>query len=311
MSNMVGNDSIRGMQVLFCGSGWLDMVEEIRRRLPAGIAIRAREPGPLAAQLADVDVILPSNARIDAAAIAAPRRLLLVQQPAAGYEGIDLEAARARGVPVCNAPGANVEAVAELTLFLLLALARRLPLARRAFAAARIGTPVGFELAGRTLALVGEGRIGGRVRQLAEAIGMNVRSVRSAATRADLLGLVDGADFVSLHCPLTPRTRGLIDAALLARMKPGAGLINCARGAIVDRAALEAALGAGQLGGVGLDCFWDEPWDPDDPLFARPDVVAMPHVAGSTAEAFAGLAEIVAENIRRAMAGEDLRHRIV
>ena len=300
------------MQILFCGTGWLPIVDEIRRRLPAGVEIRTRDlDRPLLAQLDDVNVILPSNGRIDAAAIAAPRDLRLVQQPAAGYEGIDLEAARARGVPVCNAPGANVGAAAELTLFMLLALARRLPAARRRFAERQIGIPVGLELAGRTLALIGEGRIGGRVRVLAEALGMTVRSVRSNATRADLRALVDGADFVSLHCPLTPATRGLVDADLLARMKPGAFLVNCARGAIVDRTALEGALAAGRLGGVGLDCFWEEPWDPADPLFARDEVVVLPHIGGSTAESFGNIAEIVAGNIRRVLAREELHHRIV
>ena len=296
------------MKILFCGSGWLEIVDAIRDRLPASMTIAVRDPGPLPEQLGDVGVILPSNARLDAAAIQAPRDLVLIQQPAAGYEGIDLDAARARGVPVCNAPGANVEAVAEAVLLLLLSLARRVPAAARAFAARTIGAPVGLELAGRTLALVGEGRTGGRVRRLAEGVGMTVRSVRSGATRDDLRALVAGADAVSLHCPLTPRTRGLVDADLLGRMKPGAFLVNAARGAIVDRAALLAAT---HLGGIGLDCFWDEPWDPADPLYARDDVVVLPHIGGSTRESFAGIADIVVDNIRRAIAGEDLRHRIV
>src|SRR5687767_1585825 len=106
------------MRLVFCGSGWLSIVDEIARRLPAGASVRVwdRAARPLADELRDADVILPSNARIDAAAIAAPRDLRLVQQPAAGYEGIDLDAARARGVPVCNAPGTNARAVAEMTL---------------------------------------------------------------------------------------------------------------------------------------------------------------------------------------------------
>jgi phosphoglycerate dehydrogenase-like enzyme len=299
------------VRIVFCGSGWLDIVDEIARRLPPGATIRARDLArPLAAEIADAEVIMPSNARLDAAAIAAARAVRLIQQPAAGYDGIDLDAARARGVPVCNAPGANVQAVAEATLFLLLALARRLPAARRAFAAAKIGVPIGAELAGRTLAVVGEGRIGGRVRALAEAVGMRVRAVGSSATRADLHALVADADAVTLHCPLTPATRGLVDAALLARLRPGAWLINAARGPIIDRGALEAALAAGRLGGVGLDCFWDEPWDPGDALFARPEVVTLPHIAGSTVESYARIADIVVENVRRIAAGAELLHRI-
>jgi phosphoglycerate dehydrogenase-like enzyme len=299
------------VQIVFCGTGWPEIVDAIRARLPAGATIRSRDPSrPVVAELLDADVILPSNCPIDAAAIAAPRRLVLIQQPAAGYEGIDLDAARARGVPVCNAPGMNAQAVAEAVMFLLLALARKLPLARAAFAESRIGAPLGVELAGRRLGLVGEGRTGGRVRKIAEATGMEVRSVRSGASRQELHALLGWADAVSLHCPLTPATRGLLGVAELAAMKPGAFVVNCARGAIVDRAALEGALAAGRLGGVGLDCFWREPWDPRDPLFARPEVVTMPHIGGSTEEAFAGIADIVADNVRRVMAGEPVHHRI-
>src|SRR5215831_6122 len=147
------------MQLVFCGTGWHELVDVIRGRLPDGASIRIRDPErPLAAELADADVILPSNCPIDAAAMAAPSRLILIQQPAAGYDGIDLAAAQSRGVPVCNCPGVNAQAVAETVLLLLLSLARRAPLARRAFAEARIGTPVGFELGGRRLALIGEGK---------------------------------------------------------------------------------------------------------------------------------------------------------
>jgi phosphoglycerate dehydrogenase-like enzyme len=299
------------MQLVFCGSGWLAIVDEIARRLPAGARVRHRDRArPLAEELADADVILPSNQRIDAAAIAAPRRLALIQQPAAGYEGIDLDAARARGVPVCNAPGVNATAVAEAALLLLLGLARRLPAARRAFAAPTIGAPVGIELAGRRLGLIGEGRTGVALRRLAEGIGMRVESVRSSSTPEELRALVARADAVSIHCPLTPGTRGLFDARLFAAMKPGAFLVNCARGAIVDRAALEAALAGGRLGGVGLDVFWQEPWDPGDPLYARDDVLTLPHVGGATAEAFGAIADIVAENVRRVMRGEAPLHRV-
>jgi phosphoglycerate dehydrogenase-like enzyme len=299
------------MRLVFLGSGWLSIVDEIRRRLPEGVTIRARDfTRPLADEIADADVLLPSNQRLDAAALAAPPGLVLVQQPAAGYEGIDLDAARARGVPVCNAPGINAGAVAEATLLLLLGLARRLPAARRAFAAARIGEPVGVELAGRTLALVGEGRTGGEVRRLARALGMRVESARSSTPPAELAALLGRADFVSIHCPLTPRTRGLFDEALLAAMKPGAFLVNVSRGAIVSRPALEAALASGRLAGVGLDVFWDEPWDPADPLFARDDVLTLPHLGGSTEEVFARLADLVAENVRRVRRGEEPLHRV-
>jgi len=295
--------------VTFCGTGWLPMVDYIRERLPAGASIRVRDFGrPLAADLVDTNVILPSNARIDAAAIGAPRDLRLIQQPAVGYEGIDLDAARARGVPACNAPAANSAAVAETALFLLIALAKRLPEAERAFAGRQIGVPVGTELDGKTIGIIGLGRSGSRVAATATALGMNVHSVRSAAGRDAFLALLGKADFVSIHCPLSPATRGMFDDEAFAAMKPGAFLVNCARGAIVDRAALERALP--RLGGVGLDTFWAEPWDPDDPLYARDNVVTLPHLGGSTREAFGRLADVVVANIARVMRGEEPLFRV-
>jgi phosphoglycerate dehydrogenase-like enzyme len=182
--------------------------------------------------------------------------------------------------------------------------------AARAFAAATIGEPLGGELHGKRLVLVGEGRSGSRVRRLAEAFGMQVASARSTTSRLALEELVAGADAVSIHCPLGPATRGMFDAALFARMRPGALLVNVSRGAIVDRAALEAALDAGRLGGVGLDVFWQEPWDPADPLYAREEVLTLPHLGGSTREVFAAMADLVVENVRRVGRGEEPLHRV-
>lgn len=299
------------MRLVFCGTGWFPVVDAIRARLPGGCSIRIRDTArPITEELRDCEVILPSNARIDAEAIAAPKNLVLIQQPAVGHEGIDLDAARARGVPACNAPGGNNIAVAEEALFLILALARRLRGADRSFAAARIGVPLGIELSGKTLGLVGLGGSGARVSRAAAALGMTVLSVRSSSSRADFLAMLAASDFVSIHCPLNDRTRGMFDARAFAAMKGGAYLINCARGPIVDRGALIEALESQQLGGVGLDVFWDEPWDPQDPLYTREEVITMPHVGGSTEEAFARIADIVAENVRRAISGEPLIHRI-
>jgi phosphoglycerate dehydrogenase-like enzyme len=295
--------------VTFCGTGWLPIVDAIRERLPPGASIRVRDHGrPLATELVDTNVILPSNARIDAAAIAAPRDLRLIQQPAVGYEGIDLDAARGREVPVCNAPAANSAPMAETALFLLIAVAKRLPEAQRAFAARQIGVPVGTQLDGKTLGIIGLGRSGSRLATAATALGMNVHSVTSASGKAAFLALLGQADFVSIHCPLSPATRGLFDDEAFAAMKPGAFLVNCARGAIIDRAALERALP--RLGGVGIDTFWAEPWDPTDPLYTRDNVVTLPHLGGSTRESFARIADVVAGNIARVMRGEEPLFRV-
>ncbi len=299
------------MRLLFCGSGWHTVVEVIRARLPAGCTIdiwdRSR---PLAASLDGIDVALPSNARFTAEIIDAARGLRLIQQPAAGTDAIDLAAATRRGLPVCNAPGGNHVAVAEAALLLMLALARRWNAAQRALAAPRIGEPLGIELAGRTLGVIGHGRAGGALAERARALGMQVRSIGSRHGRADLLELLAASDVVSLHCPLDDRTRGMIDAEALAAMRPGALLINCARGPIIDRGALEAALASGRLGGVGLDVYWQEPWDPADPLLHHERVIALPHIAGSTEEAFGRIADVVAGNLARLIAGEPLLHRV-
>jgi len=299
------------MRILFCGSGWLPIVDLIAQRLPAGdhIAVwdRAR---PLADCVADVDVVIPSNGPIDAAVIAAAPRLQLIQQSAAGIDTVDVAAARARGIPVCNAPGTNHVAVAEAALLLLLALARRVPEARASFARAEIGAPLGIELAGRTLGIVGLGRTGSALAERAAALGMRIASVGRNASDADRMRFFATCDAISLHCPLDARTRGLVDAAAFAAMKPGAFLLNLARGPIIDRAALEAALAAGRLGGVGLDVFWNEPWDPADPLWHHPRVVVLPHLAGSTEEAFARIASAVVDNLARLRHGEPLEHRL-
>ncbi|MBA3500469.1 MAG: hypothetical protein M4D80_20950 [Myxococcota bacterium] len=298
------------MQLLYGGSGWLPFVDRIRSRLPDGVEIhtwdRAR---PLVEVVHDVDVLLPSNAPISAAVIAAAPKLRLIQQPAAGTEGIDRAAAIARGIPICNAPGTNHVSVAELALYLLFALARRIPLARDMFEASRIGVPVGIELAGKTLGIIGMGRSGTALAERARALGMTVRALGRGD---DKLPFFAACDAVSIHCPLTPETRHLVDARALAAMKPGALLINCARGDVIDRAALVAALDQvpAHLGGVGLDVLWDEPGDPADPLFADPRVIALPHLAGSTEESFGRIADVVIGNLERLARGEPLLHRV-
>ena len=302
----------RPLDIVFCGTGWLPMVDHLRARLPSEAKVRVRDYSlPIAEAVAGANVILPSNARIDAAAIAAPKDLILIQQPAVGIEVVDLEAAKERGVPVCNVPGVNADAAAQAALFLMLAVARRLPEARRKFAAAEIGVPLGRELGGKVLGIIGLGKIGTKLAKVAAALDMEVMGVRSNSTRQELERLLERSDYVSLHCPLNPTTRGILGEAELARMKKGSVVINCARGALIDRAALENALESGHLGGAGLDVFWAEPWDPADPLYARDDVVTLPHVGGSTVEVFSKVADTCVENIRRIVAGEPLLHRII
>lgn len=302
--------SLGVVRLLFCGSGWLPLIDVIGARLDEGdISVWDRSV-PLVRAVAGVHVILPSNARIDAELIAAASELMLIQQPAAGYDGVDIAAARARDIPVCNAPGANHDSVAETATYLMLALARRAPEAARAFAAAELGVPRGHELRGKSLGLIGYGRSARAFARIAAAIGMTVESVDSKSTAAELRAMVARADVISIHCPLNADTHGLVSADLIGCMKPGAFIINCARGPIIERQALTSALESGALGGAGLDTFWREPWDPGDPLFAREDVVTLPHVAGSSFESFDRIAGIVCENIRRVSRGEAPLHRV-
>jgi len=299
------------MRLLFCGSGWAPIVEHIAARLSADSSIRIwdrREP--LARVAADVDVLLPSNAAITADIVAAATKLRLIQQPAAGTEHIDRPSAAARGIPICNAPGTNHVSVAELALYLMLALARRAPLAARAFADRQIGLPLGIELAGKTLGIIGMGRAGSALAERAHVLGMTVIAIGRDATAAERHAFFAASDAISIHCPLTPQTRGLLDTAAFTAMRPGTLVVNCARGGVIDRAALVAALAADRIGGVGLDVHWDEPPDPADPLYADPRVIALPHVAGSTEEAFARITDVVIENLARLERGEPLRHRV-
>jgi len=299
------------MRLLFCGSGWLPIVDIIAARLPAGFAIATWDrSGPLAGAVSEIDVLLPSNAAITPDVVAAAPRLRLIQQPAAGVEHIDRTVAAARGIPICNAPGTNHVAAAETALYLLLALARRAPVAARTFAARQVGVPLGIELAGKTLGVIGMGRAGTAVAERARGLGMTVIELGRGATAEDRAAFFAASDAITIHCPLTPQTRGMIDAAAFAAMRPGALLVNVARGGVIDRAALIRALAGDRLGGVGLDVHWEEPPDPADPLYADPRVVALPHLGGSTVEAFGRIADVVIDNLGRLVRGEPLRHRV-
>jgi phosphoglycerate dehydrogenase-like enzyme len=291
--------------LVFLGTGWFGVVDAIAARLPEGASIRIRDARrPITAELADADVLIPSNARVGAAEMDAAPRCRLIQQVGVGYDGIDLAAARARGIPVCNTPDTNGASVGEAALLLLLAVARRLPEAQTAFRDNRQGHPVGRELFGRTLLVIGRGQTGGEMIRIARGIGMAVTVAHGGTTRIELEELIAGADFISLHCPLTERTRGMFDAAAFARMKPGAGLVNCARGVCVNRDALVHALESGQLGGYGADTHWREPWDLDDPIFTHPRVIALPHIGSTTEEALGRIADGVIDNVRRIRSGE-------
>jgi phosphoglycerate dehydrogenase-like enzyme len=299
------------MKLLFCGSGWLPIAETMASKLPPQhqLAIWDRTR-PLMEAVADADVLLPSNARIHEAVLAAATKLRLIQQPAVGTEGIEIAAAVARGIPVCNAPGVNHLAVAEAALLLILALARRLAAAQQAFRDRQIGATLGRQLGGRALGIIGPGRSGNALAERALALGMRVQLLGRDATVAERDAFFASCDVISVHCPLNDQTRGMIGARALATMKRGVHLINVARGPVLDRDAVVSALLDGHLGGLGLDVHWHEPWDPDDEIYRDPRVVALPHIAGSTEESAANVTAILLDNLERLERGQPLLHRV-
>ncbi|MCA3363349.1 MAG: hydroxyacid dehydrogenase [Roseomonas sp.] len=260
---------------------------------------------------------------ISAADIAAAPKLRLIQKIGVGVNTIDLEAARARGIAVCNLPGTNSRAVAEMTLLLMLGALRRIAYfdgetrAGRGWSQPPALQDGLFELAGRKVGLVGYGAVPKLLAPILQAMGCEVLYA-AHAPKPEAIGsfrpleaLLAEADVISLHIPETAETRGLISAKAIASMKPGAVLVNTARGGLVDQAALVAALRSGHLAAAGLDVFAAEPLDPADPLLGLPNVVLVPHVAWLSTGTFARSFSIAAENCRRLQRGEVLLHRVV
>ena len=282
-------------------------------------------PEEVLERVAKAEVILTNKIRIDAEVIAAAQDLTLICLAATGYNNVDLDAARTRGVAVCNIRDYCTDAVAQHVFALILALNQHLDGYRQLLRdSAWQGSPqfclLGFpihDLAGRTLVIVGHGTLGRRVAELGEAFGMRVEiaarpGTRPSAERRALDELLPTADVVSLHCPLTEATQDLIDAHALARMKPDALLINTARGAIVDAAALADALRAGRIGGAGIDVLTQEPPVDGDPLLQPdiPNLILTPHVAWASVEARHRTVGEMAANVSAFRAGR-LRNRVV
>ncbi len=272
--------------------------------------------------LADAEVFWHVLEPVTAAAIAAMPKLRLIQKIGVGVNTIDLEAARARGIAICNMPGTNSAAVAEMTLALMLAVLRRLPLLDaamrrgRGWALAQADLDSYGEIGGRTVGLVGYGAVPRLLAPILQAMGARVLYwSRSAPPDAvgeprSLDDLVEQSDILSLHVPLTPDTDRLIDAKRLARMRPGAVLINTARGGLVDEPVLIELLRNGHLGGAGLDVFAWEPLPPAHPMLELNNVVLAPHVAWHTPETMRRSLAVAVENCRRLLSGVPLLHQV-
>lgn len=248
--------------------------------------------------------------RVDERLLDAAPRLRAVANYAVGSDNVDLAAAAARGIPVGVTPDVLTDATADLTMGLLLAVARQLPQAHAAVRAGgwRTWEPrgwLGLELAGATLLIVGGGRIGGAVAHRATAFGMRVEI---AGRGDDLLAVLPRADVVSLHVPLTPQTTALIDEQALRAMRPDALLINTARGPVVDQVALRRALHEGWIAGAGLDVTDPEPLPPDDPLLGAPNLLVVPHIGSATRTARARMADLAVDNLLAALDGRPMPH---
>jgi D-3-phosphoglycerate dehydrogenase len=255
----------------------------------------------------------------------AGRELLVVARIGVGYDAVDVAALTARRVPLMVAGIANSPSVAEQAVYMMLALAKRgrelHAMVQQGAWGNRLGT-VPFDLCGKTVLIVGFGRIGSRSAKRCQALEMRVlvydpyrpaADVIAAGCEpvADLDAALPRADFVTIHCPKTPETVGMFDAARLARMKLTAYLVNTARGGIIDEEALHAALSAGRLAGAGLDVFEQEPTPPDNPLLGLANVVTAPHMAGVTRESLDRMGVETARNILSVLDGRPIRENVI
>lgn len=275
-------------------------------------------PAEVRERAATAELVFTNKAPLGRELLEALPRLRYVGVTATGYNIVDVAAARARGITVTNVPAYGTRSVAQHTLALLLELTQHSGRHADGVRAGRWSsnpdwcyweTPL-VELEGLTLGIVGYGRIGQAVARLGEALGMKViTAVSGRGTPPRQVAVVEvdhlfsTSDVVSLHCPLTPETRHLVNAARLARMKPTAFLLNTSRGPLIDEAALARALAAGQLAGAGLDVLAQEPPPADHPLLTAPNCLITPHIAWATRAARQRLMHAVVENARAFLAG--------
>lgn len=272
----------------------------------------------LAAALGGADgLILRVKGRVTESLLARCPRLKVIARHGVGVDNVDVAAATRRRIPVCVTLGANTEAVAEHAFLLMLAVGKRLValnagVRRGAWDALRRDLYAG--LCGRTLGIVGMGRVGARVAALAGAFGMRPLGYdpalpaeeirRRGAAPVDLASLLREADIVSLHAPLTPETRHLLNGETIGMMKPGAILVNTSRGALVDDAALSEAIRSGHLAGAGIDVMEPEPPHPDNPLLALEQVLITPHIAAHTEDSMRRMAVTAVEQVLMALEGK-------
>lgn len=312
------------MKVLFAASenAWGGFLNRIGPELPQ-CEFRATG-GFYVDDLSGVDVLIPTMTQITEETLASGDRLRLIQQCGAGLEGVDLEAARRRNIAVANVPtdiSGNADSVAELGIYMMIGLSRHAMDMAGSLRNRKMGEPQGLALGGKTAAVIGLGGIGRALVRRLKAFDCRIIGVKRehpeearerlgldwAGSPGQLKTCLEQADYVLLCLPHTAESHHLIDRQTIAWMKPGAFLINLSRGGLVAYDAIKYALENGRVGGAGLDVFWEEPPDPDDPLFSC-NVIATPHIAGSTDVSIGGIVKGVAENIRRLINQQEILH---
>lgn len=268
------------------------------------------------------DVLIPTMSTVGRAELATADRLKLIQQCGAGLELVDIKAAAERNVKVANVPtdiSGNADSVAELGIYLMIGLSRDFKEMGRSMKSRHMGVPRGRALSGKTVGIIGLGGIGRALIRCLKPFDVNLIGIKRhepqktkeelglqwAGTPFQMDDLLSKSDYVVLCLPMSAETRNMIGRREFEKMRSSAYLINLARGGLVDREALLDALSCGQIAGAGLDVFWEEPPDPNDPIF-RHNVLATPHIAGSTDISTAGIVEGVSENIRRLEKGQTL-----
>jgi D-3-phosphoglycerate dehydrogenase len=297
------------------GKNCPEVLDEMRRAgcefLPNDLD-RALTEDELIARIGEADALISGTEPVTARVLDAAPHLKVISKHGVGYENIDLDAAKAKKIPVAIAGGAIADSVADMAMALLLALARQVPQGHASIKEGEWKRFVGPELRGKTLGIVGLGQIGKGVCRRAKGFGVRLLAYDpfpdlafAGSWGVDYLPLdevLETSDFISLHVPVTPETRGLINADRLSRMKPTALLINTARGELIDETALYDALKNGTIAGAATDVFISEP-PGDHPLLALPNFIATPHSAGQTPEGLRRMGEITAENALRVLRG--------
>ncbi len=308
---------IRVLKILLCNDSYPPVVERLRTLLPEH-EILSCHPSATEDRLDGVDVVIPSVAQIN-------ERVLergsfgLVNQLGVGLDNVDIEVATRCGVWVARVPGAgsgNAESVAELAVMFMLALSRRYLEARNNLENSIFFKPSGRSLLGKTVCVVGFGDIGIELARRLIPFGVRIKAVRrrpQLPAPSDIQATVYGmdalqealadSDYVVLALPETKESKNIINRQTIKLIKPGAFLINVARGGLVDLDALNEALQSGQIAGAGLDVFVEEPTDPTDPIFKQ-NVLATPHIGGNTDASYLGITAAIAENVRRFERGE-------